>query len=36
MPPERGLEDLTILLDEIDQAYDTPVAPRDPEELLSR
>jgi hypothetical protein len=33
---ERGIEDATTLLDEIDAAYDEPLAPRDPEELLFR
>jgi len=33
---ERGLDDVTVLLDEIDAAYAAPVAPRDPEELLFR
>lgn len=33
---ERGIDDLTALLDEIDAAYDQPLAPRDPEELLFR
>jgi hypothetical protein len=33
---ERGDDNVTALLDEIDAQYSAPVAPRDPEELLFR